>query len=409
MRLNIREFLSGFTRNFWIIVITWVIFRVSYSLTFPYLSNYIIALGGDEASIGLVRAVESFMLALIVIPGGYIADIYGRKKIVVRFTWLIVLATLLYVIAPAWWFIVLALAIEGLVRIYIPALRALFADSIKPGYRGRANILSEILPEVVAIPFPLIAGYVIATYGDYNPLGYRLLFLASFFISLLAAILRQFFLTETIRVKETSFFKALSEGFRRGYTDIVNTLPKLTRHVKLILVLEVVLALTVGLTEPYFIRYAFLNGYESKSWGALLTALSAAYVVCSLIIFPFIDRIPHKESLIGTAALSSVALFIFSLGGWNYVTIGYSLWWVIGGILWIAFARVAIDVTPRAVRGRVNALQMLISNILHSVGNLIAAAIYVKNPQAVFMLASLILLMAIPVTTAIPKIEKIEE
>ncbi len=92
------------------------------------------ALGGNEASIGIVRAFEGFIFALVVIPGGYIADIYGRRKLIVRFTWLIVFTSLLYALAPTWWFIAIALAIDGLVRIYIPALRAIFADSIKPGY-----------------------------------------------------------------------------------------------------------------------------------------------------------------------------------------------------------------------------------------------------------------------------------
>lgn len=409
MKGKIREFFSGFSKNFWILVISWILFRAGHSMTIPYFSNYVISLGGSEASVGLVSAVEGYVFALIAIPGGYIADVYGRKKIVVGFTWILVLSTLLYVIAPAWWFLIIALIISALTRIYIPALRAIFADSVEPGFRGRASIISELVPNIIAIPFPFIAGYILSLHGDYNPVGYKILYLMSFLTGVVAALLRQKLLTETLKGVKARFFDALIEGFKRGYRDIIGSFYRISKHMKLILIANILTYFSMGLALPYFIRYAFLNGYESGMWGFLLMVFNATFIVTQAVLYPFVDKISHKVLLALTICSESLGLLIFSFGGIIGIAIGYFLWYVIGGLRWVAMTRITFDVTPRIMRGRVSALLIVAGLISSSTGNLTAAAIYSFRPSLTFLLASLLSALSVIIIALIPKIEKLEK
>ncbi len=68
-----------------------------------------------------------------------------------------------------------------------------------------------------------------------------------------------------------------------------------------------------------------------------------------------------------------------------------------------------MDIIPRPIRGRVNALQLLISNIMYSLSNLMATIIYVVDPQMLFIIASITLLLSTPFIVLIPRIVKLEE
>ena len=99
-------------------------------LWFPFRSNYIEALGASLLEIGLISSVGSALSALITLPGAYIADRYGRKRIIIVFTYFIAVGYLVHALAPDWWYILLGAVIVNLSRVYLPALQAIEADSI---------------------------------------------------------------------------------------------------------------------------------------------------------------------------------------------------------------------------------------------------------------------------------------
>jgi len=74
----------GFLRgNYLIIILSYVLSGFGTGLWFPFRSNYIEALGASLLEIGLISFIGSALSALITLPGAYIADRYGRKRIIV--------------------------------------------------------------------------------------------------------------------------------------------------------------------------------------------------------------------------------------------------------------------------------------------------------------------------------------
>jgi len=101
----------------------------------------------------------------VAFPGGYIADRYGRKTIIVFATFANALCHLSYALAPDWRYILLALVIGNLTRISNPALQAITADSIPPKKRGLGFSIQQITMELTSTPAPLIATMIFDYFG----------------------------------------------------------------------------------------------------------------------------------------------------------------------------------------------------------------------------------------------------
>lgn len=67
-------------------ILSWLFFGIGNALVRPYFSLYIKMLGGGDIHIGLINSIGSIFSIILLIPGGYITDIYGRYKTIVTFT-----------------------------------------------------------------------------------------------------------------------------------------------------------------------------------------------------------------------------------------------------------------------------------------------------------------------------------
>jgi MFS family permease len=94
--------------SFWLrgnvgaMIISWFLFAISGSLTFPYLSKYLQMLGASDIEIGMVRALGSLAVLLTILPGGVLTDVIGRKRSIVIGTWGIAVVQFLYAVVQDW-------------------------------------------------------------------------------------------------------------------------------------------------------------------------------------------------------------------------------------------------------------------------------------------------------------------
>jgi predicted MFS family arabinose efflux permease len=85
--------------NLLVLTVSRVIWSMSNSIVYPYLSLYILELGGSKPVIGLVNAI----CGLFVYPvGGYIADKSRRARLVGLAIFLYASNFLLFIFAPSW-------------------------------------------------------------------------------------------------------------------------------------------------------------------------------------------------------------------------------------------------------------------------------------------------------------------
>ena len=106
--------------NFLLLLMSWLILDFCAELPATYFSLYVKALGGTAVSLGIFGAVEMIARGFVQIPGGYIADRYGRKWIIMTMTALAGLSRLIYIFAPTWEWLVLGAAVMRALVFMIP-------------------------------------------------------------------------------------------------------------------------------------------------------------------------------------------------------------------------------------------------------------------------------------------------
>jgi DHA1 family multidrug resistance protein-like MFS transporter len=155
------SFMKG---NILINTITLAIVLVTASIPYTYYPKYIEGLGGTPFIAGVIGFASYATLALVQIPGGYLADKHGRRRLTVIMTFAISMTYFLFAVAPNWQFFLIASILQNLFLVYQPALQALVADSTPPEKRGLGFSIINFL-HYISVPSPIIAGVLAVQFG----------------------------------------------------------------------------------------------------------------------------------------------------------------------------------------------------------------------------------------------------
>ncbi len=215
LKEDFKKILRG---NVLILFITWIMLSFGNNMVHRFDGIYFSALGASNVILGFMGALTFGMMALLQIPGGYIADIFGRRKVIVIFTFVMAFSNLIFAFAPSWEYIVVGLIITNVSLLYQPALFSIIMDSLPPKKRAEGFAITNLasLPSLIA---PMIGGTLILIYGVIT--GMRIAYFILFLLSLASAFLR-LFLKETIEIKK----KEKREKFRESFKIIKKLNPK---------------------------------------------------------------------------------------------------------------------------------------------------------------------------------------
>jgi len=148
-----------------IFAVTDLLGNIARGLVLPYMSLYILALGGDTTRVGLVNSMAP-LAGLFMFPlGGYLADHTSRVKLVALGSGYSAAIVLLFILAPSWEAIAVAALLQGLAVFPFPARSALIAHSLPPGDRVRGIAVQNAISWGMAVFAPYIGGVVIDAHG----------------------------------------------------------------------------------------------------------------------------------------------------------------------------------------------------------------------------------------------------
>jgi len=362
-------------------------------MVFTYEPDYIRELGTDTFIMGAIYGIGTIVLCVTRIPGGYIADKFGRKWVIAIMSFGAALAYLPYAFATSWQWILVAAIFSNIMLIYQPALMAAFADSIPPEKRGKGYALSNLLPTVGAIFSPIIAGYFVNTRGLVD--GMRILYLLALGSGLTAAFLRLFFLKETLPHREAnSNGKDSTEPWRGFKTEYLDALKFIFKSAPLLLVLHIVFDFASYGIWPFFMVFAkdFLGVYDD--WWIIFMVSQAVYLVGTMPMGILTDRIGRRKVLI-----ISAMIFIFSTLLWVITpphtwltmfsaTTSFALVQLAAAASGSALPAFEADLIPRLKRGNVLATLMLVYGITTAVITTIGGYMYQEfAPHFPFLIA----------------------
>lgn len=378
-------------RNLLALIISWIVWSPFNSMTRSYSQLFQKELGATPMIITVISSTFAITFATSKIFGGYITDKYGRRRILVRGTFLAAFSSLTYALAPSWEVLLIGSIIRGASLMYQPALRSIIADSTRSEFRGRVYALINFIPGLISALSPLIAVYLILTFGLIRAV--RLMYIACFFGGIIAAIVRYILIEETLEGEVKSF------NIVESYRDALKFI-----HKKLsgVFVLKFFTAVGYSLTllKAYYIVY-FL-GLTEEDWGYLTFWSSLTSLLISIPFGYFIDKAGRKPALILCITFSSIGSAILYLAPlkltpiYLVALISVILHSISSSGSFSAFPSVLVDLTPLEKRGRVNTLMSILEDLVSASIGLLTGYIYETfNPRTPFLLSTLFYLIGI--------------
>jgi len=128
------------------------------NLTAPYDQVYAKELGAEPVELGFLSSVGSAFAASFALPGGFLADRCGRKKLYLIGSLVGLLTPMVYFLAPSWVWLVPAYVFSNvMIALREPAYQAMYASSVEPRDRGIAFGIGSTLTSIPVMLAPIAA------------------------------------------------------------------------------------------------------------------------------------------------------------------------------------------------------------------------------------------------------------
>jgi len=142
-----------------------LLYAFGLGLYYQLLFVYALELGASRFDIGVLTAVLLASTAASSLPGAWAADRFRLKPVIAVVWWLAVPASLFYLVAPTWEWLIPGLALTGLSMANNPAMKAyVFLRSDEGRVARNQTLVYSSLP-IGLIVSPLLGGYLADTFG----------------------------------------------------------------------------------------------------------------------------------------------------------------------------------------------------------------------------------------------------
>jgi MFS family permease len=186
---------SALEGNARVIVITEGVAAISFQWYGTYLPLYMLALGVDEMQVGVLASVLLLTKLISTLLGGYMADRFGRKRVLAVFDILCWgVPMFLYAIAQNPWYFVIGRLLNGFVYVVQPSFECLFVEDVPSERRTAVFGALQFLMAAAQLLAP-VAGLMVAWMGII-PAG-RVIMATCMVLSVTIAVVRQFAMRET--------------------------------------------------------------------------------------------------------------------------------------------------------------------------------------------------------------------
>ena len=363
------------------------IILVTTAIPYTYYPKYIEGLGGSPYIVGVIGFTAYATLALVQIPGGYLADRHGRRLLTIVMTFGIAITYFLYSVAPNWQFFMIAVVIQNLFYIYQPALQAIVADSTPPERRGVGFSIINLL-HYISVPSPIIAGVLSVRFGLIP--GMRIAYLIVTVAFIVVGILRLRF-KETLKktVKGNPLTEAV-RNFPKSITESIKALKTSSRPMLFLFASFAIYHFAWFMCSLNLIFYATdtlnIKGFE---WAALMAWFSVVNILSALPCGKIIDRFGRKKPLTVAWLLFIPGLIGFVYGNIVITSISFLFLGVALILANTAYPALMADFVARDKRGKIIGSTNFFFNILSSLGLLSGGFMYqYLSPALPFLLSA---------------------
>jgi MFS family permease len=358
----------------------------------PYFQQYVDVLGGNvfPMALGLIGFANFFAMALVAVPGGFLADRFGRRWLITTMTFGMALSFLFFAAAPFWVFtaqwhlILVGTVVQSLCLIYQPALFAMVQDSLPPDRRGVGSSFIEMINGTFNTPGPVIGGLLVISFGLIAGMQFVYLILVVLFF---AAAVWRIRLKETIANTEKMRFRYFFSSYPQAIKESLRVWKVVPRSVFWLLLVQVMTMFAFALTNVIYALYARdVLGIPQNQWFLAYIPMLVILVLASYPVGKMIDKVGMRLPLIiGPCALIA-ALLLFVNGNLFTVMGSLALMGLVQLLIMSSGTTLSACLVEPQNRGKVRGSLNFVGYLFTAVGMLLGNFLYVLTPQLPFYL-----------------------
>jgi DHA1 family tetracycline resistance protein-like MFS transporter len=298
-------------RNAWILTSTSALWSVGSAMANPYQTLYFAALHASPVDIGIFVAYGTIVTIFALLVGGYIADTWGRRRVIIIFSWVSAASAALYGAINSPYLIVIPLTVASMASVYTPAFNAVMFDSIEPGDRIRGFSVFSAINNIPSFFAPTIGGLLMAHYGILD--GVKIAYFSSAVFGAIAISFRQKMLGETWIVKKHEEKKPFLSYIKDSFVSGIEATRKSDTLVKKLLLYITLAGVGTGLTSPYASIYVIdVLGFNPIDY-SIVVDLAGFTTVCLLLGVVFlIKKLGAKNGVLVASIAAPVSNVMFS-------------------------------------------------------------------------------------------------
>jgi MFS family permease len=382
-------------RNVAVITGTQTLWLFTAFLWWPFRSLFILELGATKELLGMLLMIDTFGEVIIQLPGGMLADRFGRKRVIVIGTAIRVASCLVYLISTNWLHTAPALLLGAAGMLEQPAKTALIAESLPEERRSAGFAVYRTVTWLPRIVTGLLGGLFMDYFGVLR--GVRLCIMAALAASVLSTVLRWRMLEEAFDPDENQEPSAVS--FEWG--SIRESLGTVSREIWVLTIVAALSTFAIRIVSSFMVVYAVEEvGLTNTQWGLIGTAVG---IISTVLILPggmLTDRVGRKPCIIVSRVLAPLSRIgiTFSSNFWQAGVsrglgslaqgFGGLVWGPAGGPVWQALVA---DLTTRENRGRVMGLMGSIAGVVGTPASWVGGYMYDNiSPKLPFQASFLI-------------------
>jgi len=293
-------------RNVAVLIVADIVFMLGGNLWWTFQPLYILALGASKEVLGMLYMLQSVATLFFQIPGGILADRFGRRKLILCGAFIRCAPSIIYLLANDWAFFIPGMLLNAISSIDIPAWNALLVESLPLESRGAGYSLYRTLTSMSGIFMAPLGGMLMDTMGVV--FGTRLCLMVNEVMMLIYTFIIWRFITET---RKEGKAKTETPEKRKDVT-VVQRLKMMPRGIWILIVVGGISGFAIKLSASFTVVYATEFIRLSKTeWGLIVTLFS---LISTSVTTPagFLgDRIGRKICIITSQILSLVSTFFF--------------------------------------------------------------------------------------------------
>ncbi|MFB0543565.1 MAG: MFS transporter [Candidatus Bathyarchaeia archaeon] len=303
---TLRQLFSN--RNFVVLTVSDVLFLVGATLWWPFQALYILELGASKQILGMIMMLQSASMLIFQLPGGILADRFGRKRVLIPASFLRCVPPILYLVANHWVVIIPGVIINALSSVDLPAWQALLAESLPVENRGVGYGFHSTLISIPRIFLMPLGGILLDSVGLLP--GMRLcLMLNSVLIFIYSLILWGFLIETKGEDKGRGSERQEEKGEQRSVVQGMKTLPK---EIWVLVLVGGLSSFAINLSMSFMVVYADeVIGLTKTEWGFTGTLLTLISTVMTTPSGFLADRVGRKSCILFSNILSLISTFGF--------------------------------------------------------------------------------------------------